>query len=132
MRRALALAFLFGAVLLAVAGAGSASSNAKALVTVAVGGKGTLTSTPGGIHCPRHCRTFVNLGVALHFVATPAKGWKIEKWTGMCPKSLLRTCTAKVAHNPLGGRIVFEPIRPPAPKAPTPPPTSRTKPAHHK
>lgn len=121
MRRAAAFVFLLGAVSLAIAGAGGASANTKALVTVAVGGKGMLTSKPGGIHCPLHCQTFVNLGVTLHFVATPAKGWKIERWTGMCPKSTLRTCNAKVAHNPLAGRVVFERIRA-ARKAPAPPP----------
>jgi len=123
MRRGATVVLLFSAVLLAVAGAGGASASTKALVTVAVGGKGTLASTPGGIHCPRHCRTFVNLGVTLHFVATPAKGWKVEKWNGICRKSTLRTCTAKVAHNPLAARVVFELIRP-ARKTPNPPPVA--------
>ena len=121
MRRVVVLVLLFGAVLPAVAGAGSAPK--QALVTVAVGGKGSLTSTPGGLRCPRHCHTFVNIGVTLRFVATPAKGWTIERWTGICAKSTLKTCSVKVLRNPIGGRVVFKRIQP-THKTPTPPPSS--------
>jgi hypothetical protein len=136
MRKAAGFAALLCAAMLVFAGAASSSSTSpKLLVTVAVGGKGMLTTVVGGIHCPRHCRTFVAKGRTIRFVAKPAKKWKLDRWVGACEKSKLLTCSVKV-DNPVGVRVTFSVIRPkppthpahpPRPAAPTPPTTTTSK-----
>ena len=52
-------------------------------VTVAVSGKGRVTSTPAGIACAGTC-TKVFAATSVKLAAKPAAGWKLSGWGGAC------------------------------------------------
>jgi Divergent InlB B-repeat domain len=51
-------------------------------VVVTVKGKGKVTSSPGGIACPRRCRAMFTTPVTLR--ARPAKHFRFAGWSGAC------------------------------------------------
>jgi hypothetical protein len=51
-------------------------------VLVGIDGKGTVTSVPRGISCPKTCFTRFHRDILLRLVAKPAPGWKLVGWTG--------------------------------------------------
>lgn len=51
---------------------------------VTIYGKGTVRSVPKGIDCPRVCRALYLENSHLQLNATPAPGWKLEKFSGYC------------------------------------------------
>jgi hypothetical protein len=53
-------------------------------VSVAVTGKGQVTSEPYGIACPRRCTTALESYEPAELIAKPARGWKFRRWTGAC------------------------------------------------
>lgn len=55
---------------------------------VTLTGHGTVTSTPHGLNCPRHCRAIFVRGTHIVLRATPAPGWKLATFES-------RYCTAK-------------------------------------
>jgi hypothetical protein len=52
-------------------------------VTVAVGGKGRVTSSPAGIACTGTC-TKVFAATSVKLTAKPAAGWRFAGWSGAC------------------------------------------------
>jgi hypothetical protein len=61
-------------------------------VTVAVTGKGRVTSAPAGIACAGTC-TKVFAATAVKLTAKPLAGWKFAGWAGACAGK--RACTVK-------------------------------------
>lgn len=62
----------------------------KRVVLVVINGKGKVTSTPGGIACPRTCRAFFPKDSRVHLVAHPAAGWRVARWKGDCTATTAR------------------------------------------
>jgi hypothetical protein len=71
-------------------------------LTVAVGGKGRVSSTPAGIACAATC-TKVFPATSVKLTAKPAVGWKFAKWSGAC-SGKRTTCTVTT---PGRARAVF-------------------------
>jgi len=88
-RIALALVAALVVAAVSVSAAGS-STPIKRSVLVVVKGKGKVTSLPGGITCPRTCRSFFPKDSRVRLVARPAAGWKVGHWTGHCTGTAAR------------------------------------------
>jgi len=80
-------------VVIAVAGAASVYAPAGGsqpvrpitrAVLVAINGKGTVTSLPRGITCPRTCFMRFPRDILMRLDAKPAPGWRLVGWTGYC------------------------------------------------
>jgi hypothetical protein len=56
----------------------------KRVVLIVINGNGTVTSTPGGIACPRACRAFFPKDSRVNLAAHPAAGWRVARWSGNC------------------------------------------------
>jgi hypothetical protein len=56
-------------------------------LTVHVDGKGTVTSSPGGIDCPKDCSSLFDADTEVALTAKPADGWTFDGWDG-CPAGL--------------------------------------------
>jgi len=56
-------------------------------LTVHVDGKGTVTSNPGGIDCPKDCSSDYDADTEVALTAKPADGWTFDGWDG-CPAGL--------------------------------------------
>jgi len=78
------LAFLI--VLTACGGGGSTSSSSsqQAQITVTTTGSGTVTSSPGGIHCPGTCTASFNVGTRVALSATAGSGYQFAGFGGAC------------------------------------------------
>jgi hypothetical protein len=63
---------------------GSSATPIKRAVLVVIDGKGKVTSSPGGITCPRTCRNFFPKDSQVHLVAHPAPGWRLSHFSGTC------------------------------------------------
>ena len=64
-----------------------ASHWAGNLVTTAIVGQGSVVSDPSGLECAgplTGCADYVLGGSPRRFVATPAAGWSLTGWTGVC------------------------------------------------
>lgn len=53
-------------------------------LSLSVAGRGTVTSTPGGISCPRRCAGSFESFEPVFLIARPAKGWRFKAWSGAC------------------------------------------------
>jgi mannan endo-1,4-beta-mannosidase len=89
------------AFLLALAVTVPSASSGKApprgvLLTVAVSGKGKVTSTPKGIACRSKCRHRYLARASIKLVAKPAAKWSLWKWTGPCAKRNGASCTVRM------------------------------------
>jgi uncharacterized repeat protein (TIGR02543 family) len=71
-------------------------------LTVAVAGKGRVTSSPSGIACPRACRAAI-VATRVTLAAKPAAGWKLKSWRGACTGRAAR-CTLDASGS---ARAVF-------------------------
>ena len=56
-------------------------------VSVTKSGKGTVTSTPGGIACGKTCTHGYAYGTSVTLHAKAARGWKLSGWSGACKGS---------------------------------------------
>jgi Subtilase family/Divergent InlB B-repeat domain len=61
----------------------AAFSLRQAALTVRRSGRGSVTSTPGGIRCGRACSALFPLR-PVRLVARPARGWRFAGWGGAC------------------------------------------------
>ena len=64
-------------------------------LTVRVVGRGTVTSVPGGIHCPGRCVAPYPRNASVKLRQRPAAGWKLERWSGGCARK--PSCTLALA-----------------------------------
>lgn len=96
--RWLAIVSLLLALAVAVpcASSGKASPR-RALLTVAVSGKGKVTSSPKGIACRSKCRHRFSARSSVKLVAEPSKKWSLWKWTGPCAKRKAPKCTVRMS-----------------------------------
>ena len=53
-------------------------------VLVGIDGKGTVTSAPRGIACPKTCFKRFPRDILMHLNARPAPGWRLVGWSGYC------------------------------------------------
>ena len=53
-------------------------------LSVSIGGKGKVSSSPRGVACPGACAHDFAAGSTVRLSATPAKGWKLARWSGGC------------------------------------------------
>jgi hypothetical protein len=67
-------------------------------IAAAVVGRGSLTSTPAGIACPRTCVSSFPAGSPVRIRATAKAGWKFLTWRGDCHGRLPCTVKADRAH----------------------------------
>jgi hypothetical protein len=115
-RIALALVAALVVAVVSVSAAGS-TTPIKRAVLVVVKGKGKVTSLPGGITCPRTCRSFFPKDSRVRLVARPAAGWKVGRWKGQCTGTAARCafwlttdheCSAQLcATGAFGVRVAF-------------------------
>ena len=84
----------------AVAWTGGASSVFALFATptlkVTVLGRGTVTSSPSGINCPKRCSAHFSTNFRVRLTAHPAAGWMLFAWSGGCRGH--RACVAKVVY----------------------------------
>ena len=89
----------------------------KVGLTVAVVGRGKVTSTPRGISCPRRCRARFERGTRVRLQARPRRGWRLSRFAGVCSK---RRCAFALKQSSRV-RAVFVRVRRPPPPPPPPP-----------
>ncbi|MHB8468628.1 MAG: InlB B-repeat-containing protein [Gaiellaceae bacterium] len=53
-------------------------------IEVSISGRGTVKSVPAGVSCPGACGHGFLAGTSVALRATPAKGWKLSRWSGSC------------------------------------------------
>lgn len=71
-----------------------ASAASRPTLTVTIAGKGSVTSVPGGISCPRVCRSSYRTNARIRLIAHPARGWRLNAWSGECFGN--RQCAVKL------------------------------------
>jgi hypothetical protein len=74
-------------------------------LAVSVSGRGTVRSSRPGITCRPRCSATLPSFTRVRLTATPAKGWKLRRWTGACAGSRL-TCTVPMSRA-TSARAVF-------------------------
>ena len=77
------------------------SANFATALTLQVktsGGKGLITSNPGGIDCGKTCSLRTVQGTVFNLTAVPEPGFRFVNWTGGCTGTAL-TCTVTVTGN---------------------------------
>jgi hypothetical protein len=84
-------------------------------LTVAVGGSGTVTSSPAGIDCPGDCFQGYAEGTAVTLTATPAAGSTFSVWSGNC-LGPAPTCSLTMSGD-RSVTAIFGPSPGPVPKA---------------
>ena len=96
-------------------------------ITVKVTGSGKVVSSPAGISCPSTCAKWFQVGQTVTLTATPAAGWIIQDWGGVCdlvsPSS--NQCSVSNSVKGVTASIVFQSLATPAP---SPPPTGTPRP----
>lgn len=73
---------------------------------VTMTGRGTVTSRPSGIDCPRVCRAVFLRGTHLTFIAKPAAGWRLAGFASRwCGTGIRRSCAFDLVspHDCAGG-----------------------------
>ena len=65
-------------------------------LTVAVTGRGTVRSSEAGITCRPRCSAAFPSYTPVRLLATPAKGWKLRTWSGVC-RGTRQTCTVPMS-----------------------------------
>jgi hypothetical protein len=73
-----------------------ASPGTGPLLRVVVAGKGSVTSSPKGIACPKRCSVAYPVNARVRLFAYPAKGWRFARWSGGCTGS--RQCVTKIVE----------------------------------
>jgi hypothetical protein len=53
-------------------------------LTTSVGGKGKVSSTPGGVSCPRRCSAAFKANSSIRLRAAASPGFRFAGWTGSC------------------------------------------------
>jgi hypothetical protein len=53
-------------------------------VAVRIRGRGKIRSRPAGISCPGRCSAEFPADASVRLTATPAKGWRLTRWTSPC------------------------------------------------
>src|SRR5579864_9264539 len=115
-----------GIVAAALGLVGAASGAApKPTLTVAIGGRGAVTSTPAGINCRPRCTLHVKKGAKVTLTANPNAGEEFSRWSAPCGTKL--KCTVKLT----GSRVVHAYFKQAPPPLPPPPPPPVPKPGHY-
>jgi hypothetical protein len=70
------------------------STPADPVLKVRVSGKGTITSNPTGIRCPKKCSAHFPTDARVKLVPHASKGWSFSSWSGGCRGS--RDCDTKL------------------------------------
>jgi hypothetical protein len=72
---------------------------------VTIVGKGTVTSRPSGIACPRLCRALFARGTHLRLGARPAAGWRFAGFKSEWCNAQGQTCVFDLVspHDCVGG-----------------------------
>ena len=70
---------------------------ARSRLTISVSGKGTVTSSPGGIACPSKCSASFLSAKTVRLRATPAAGQRFAGWSGSCHGT--GTCTLQASRD---------------------------------
>jgi len=70
---------------------------ARSRLTISVSGKGTVTSSPGGIACPSKCSASFLSAKTVRLRATPAAGQRFAGWSGSCQGT--GTCTLRASRD---------------------------------
>jgi hypothetical protein len=65
-------------------------------LTVAVAGRGSVRSSRSGITCRPRCSASFPSFTAVRLTATPARGWKLRAWSGVC-RGAKATCTVPMS-----------------------------------
>ncbi len=73
-------------------------------LSVSVAGRGQVRASKG-IACRPRCSASLPSYVPVRLTAAPAKGWKLERWTGAC-RGKKRTCTVPMSKQ-TSARAVF-------------------------
>ena len=53
-------------------------------IAVRIRGRGKIRSRPAGISCPGRCVAYFPADAIVRLTATPAKRWRLARWTGPC------------------------------------------------
>jgi hypothetical protein len=93
-------ATIFGLIAASAIWTGSASSvfaaHAAPTLKVTVLGKGTVTSSPARINCPKKCSAHFATNSRVRLAAHPAAGWTLFAWSGGCGGH--RACVTKLVY----------------------------------
>jgi Divergent InlB B-repeat domain len=65
-------------------------------LTVAVTGRGSVRSSRSGISCRPRCSASFPSFTPVRLTATPARGWKLRAWSGVC-RGARSTCTVPMS-----------------------------------
>lgn len=65
-------------------------------LTVAIAGRGVVRSSAVGIACRPRCSATFPSFTPVRLTATPAKGWKLRSWSGVC-RGATRACTVPMS-----------------------------------
>jgi len=74
----------------------SPASQARVVLTVAVTGKGKVTSAPKGIACPSKCRARYPSRTTVRLSVKPASGWTFSRWGGPCAGQKSLICNVRM------------------------------------
>jgi Divergent InlB B-repeat domain len=66
-------------------------------LTTSVGGKGKISSTPGGVSCPGRCAASFRADSSVRLRAAASPGFRFAGWTGSCRGT--RACVVKLSRD---------------------------------
>lgn len=66
-------------------------------LTTSVGGRGKVSSTPGGVSCPRRCSAAFKANSSIRLRAAASPGFRFTGWTGSCRGT--GSCVVKLNRN---------------------------------
>ena len=67
-------------------------------LTTSVGGKGKVSSSPGGVSCPGRCSAAFRADSSVRLRAAASPGFRFAGWTGSCRGT--RPCVVKLNREP--------------------------------